>query len=66
MQATRLGASDFLEKPVMPADLRLSVACVLDEPHQPAPEPDGNTPLTLARVRLELIRGDVLAGPSSC
>lgn len=59
VQATHLGASDFLEKPVMPADLRLSVACVLSEPLEPAPEPEGATSLTLAHVRLELLRGDV-------
>jgi DNA-binding response OmpR family regulator len=31
VQAVRLGASDFLEKPFRPEDLRLSVASVLDE-----------------------------------
>jgi DNA-binding response OmpR family regulator len=31
VQAIRLGASDFLEKPFTPDDLRLSVASVLDE-----------------------------------
>jgi DNA-binding response OmpR family regulator len=31
IQAIRLGASDFLEKPVIPEDLRLSVASVLRE-----------------------------------
>jgi CheY-like chemotaxis protein len=32
VQAMRLGASDFLEKPFLPEDLRLSVASVLREP----------------------------------
>ncbi|CAN5465691.1 hypothetical protein BH10PLA1_BH10PLA1_06530 [soil metagenome] len=32
VRAVRLGASDFLEKPVLPNDLRLSVAAVLEEP----------------------------------
>ena len=31
VEAVRLGASDFLEKPFTPDDLRLSVASVLDE-----------------------------------
>jgi DNA-binding response OmpR family regulator len=34
VQAIRLGASDFLEKPFTPDDLRLSVASVLDEGRQ--------------------------------
>jgi len=32
VQAIRMGASDFLEKPFRPEDLRISVASVLDEP----------------------------------
>jgi CheY-like chemotaxis protein len=32
VRAVRLGASDFLERPVTPEDLRLSVASVLDDP----------------------------------
>ncbi len=31
IQAVRLGASDFLEKPFTPEDVRLSIASVLDE-----------------------------------
>ena len=39
VQAMQLGASDFLEKPFTPDDLRLSVASVLQsrEVHRPAP-----------------------------
>jgi CheY-like chemotaxis protein len=40
VKAVRLGASDFLEKPVTPDELRLSVACVLDEANT---EPSGAT-----------------------
>ncbi len=32
VKAVRLGASDFLQKPVLPDDLRLSVSAVLEEP----------------------------------
>jgi DNA-binding response OmpR family regulator len=39
IQAMRLGASDFLEKPFLPEDLRLSVASVLRE--APAASPNG-------------------------
>ena len=33
VRAIRLGASDFLEKPVTPEDLRLSIAAALAEQH---------------------------------
>jgi DNA-binding response OmpR family regulator len=37
VKATRLGAVDFLEKPITPADLRQSVRSVLDEPELDSP-----------------------------
>ena len=42
VKAVRLGASDFLEKPVLPADFLLSVASVLDEPLLDAVAPDAH------------------------
>ena len=59
VQATRLGASDFLEKPVVPNDVRLSVACVLEEPNPALAGPEINYMETLRRVRKELFQGDL-------
>lgn len=42
VRATRLGALDFMEKPITPDDLRLTVAAVLSE-SQPAQELAGET-----------------------
>jgi DNA-binding NtrC family response regulator len=62
VQAIRLGASDYLEKPFTPDDLRLSVASVLNEDHPG----DGSTPTAgatydavLAGVRDALAEGHV-------
>ena len=59
VEATRLGAADFLEKPVTPEDLRLSVAGVLSCPREPLAEPDPTSMGTLARARAQLARGQV-------
>jgi DNA-binding response OmpR family regulator len=37
VKATRLGAVDFLEKPITPAELRQTVRSVLEEPELPSP-----------------------------
>lgn len=59
VKAIRVGASDFLEKPITPDDLRLTVAAVLIEPqptHALANEDDANGGYAgiLARVRKAL------------
>jgi two-component system, response regulator, stage 0 sporulation protein F len=56
VKATRLGALDFLEKPITPGDLRQAVRSVLDEPELDTP-PDvvmdvpGGYELVLSRIR---------------
>jgi two-component system, response regulator, stage 0 sporulation protein F len=56
VKATKLGAVDFLEKPITPADLRQSVRSVLDEPDLDSP-PDvvvdvpGGYELVLDKIR---------------
>src|SRR5580700_11046857 len=56
VKATRLGALDFLEKPITPQDLRQAVKSVLDEPElDVAPEVVVDVPggydLVLSRIR---------------
>ncbi len=56
VKATRLGALDFLEKPITPSDLRQAVRSVLDEPElDSAPEVVVDVPggydLVLSRIR---------------
>lgn len=56
VKATRLGALDFLEKPVTPAELRETVRSVLEEPlldSPPAsvPEPPGGYEESINRIR---------------
>lgn len=55
VQAIRLGASDFLEKPFRPEDLRISIASVLDE-ERPAQRAE-NYDDVLAEVRAALRAG---------
>jgi DNA-binding response OmpR family regulator len=56
VKATRLGALDFLEKPISPRELRKAVKSVLDEPELDSP-PDvvvdvpGGYELVLSRIR---------------
>jgi DNA-binding response OmpR family regulator len=56
VKATRLGALDFLEKPITPGELRQSIQSVLDEPELDTP-PDvvvdvpGGYDLVLKRIR---------------
>lgn len=61
VKAIRLGARDFLEKPVTPEELRLSVASVLDEPAdgQDVREPDLSYSEVLAQVRRDLFEGNL-------
>jgi DNA-binding response OmpR family regulator len=57
VKAIRLGASDFLDKPVLPADLRLSVAAALDEEREvPVPERNPEDGDILSLVRREMWR----------
>lgn len=60
VKAVRLGASDFLEKPATPEDVRLSVASVLAESREepPARESDLGYSEILATIRDNLWRGD--------
>jgi CheY-like chemotaxis protein len=59
VKAVRLGAHDFLEKPVTPEDLRLSIAAVLEEPEpESVAEPDLGYSEVLQHVREDLFQGD--------
>lgn len=62
VKAVRLGASDFLEKPVLPVDFLLSIAAVLDEP-PPAPLSPraqlGNVSEVLETVRRDIWHKDL-------
>jgi DNA-binding NtrC family response regulator len=60
VKAIRLGASDFLEKPFSPEDLRISIASVLDEPAAPGGERIGNYDDALSEIR-RLLRSGKLA-----
>jgi DNA-binding response OmpR family regulator len=56
VKATRLGALDFLEKPITPTDLRQAVRSVLDEPELDSPpevvvDVPGGYKLVLSRIR---------------
>jgi len=59
MQATRLGASDFLEKPFLPEELRMSIASVLNEPRMGAGGAEGGYGAVLQAVR-NALRGKQL------
>jgi CheY-like chemotaxis protein len=67
VKAMRLGASDFLEKPTTPEDLRLSVAAALEEsadaakpaPTAPSFHADEHLSHTLARIRHMIWNQDV-------
>ena len=62
VRATRLGAADFLEKPVTPGDLRKCVRGVLDEPRVKVglPMPPGGYEHVLGRVRRALRLMDLI------
>jgi CheY-like chemotaxis protein len=70
VQATRLGAVDFLEKPITPQDLRETVKSVLAEAQrEPAPPPTeeqlaGGYEAVLGRVRKALRVEDVTSAES--
>ncbi|MSS71166.1 MAG: response regulator [Candidatus Latescibacteria bacterium] len=63
VKATRLGALDFLEKPITPEDLRQAVASALneaeDQPRAEVEVPEGGYGAALGRVRRALRKGDV-------
>jgi DNA-binding response OmpR family regulator len=57
VKAIRLGASDFLDKPVSPDDLRLSVAAAIEEHREvPVPDRDPEDGDILSLVRREMWR----------
>jgi DNA-binding response OmpR family regulator len=62
VKATRLGAVDFLEKPITPSELRATVRSVLDEPELDAPReiatPATNYDGVLDRIRKSLRMAD--------
>lgn len=59
VKAIRLGASDFLEKPATPEDVRLSVAAVLAEPRETsAREQDLGYSEVLTAIRRDLWHGN--------
>jgi DNA-binding NtrC family response regulator len=69
VKATRLGALDFLEKPITPADLRQAVKSVLNEPELDAPSnADVNTAggyeEVLGYIRHALKREDLASAES--
>jgi DNA-binding response OmpR family regulator len=57
VQAIRMGASDFLEKPFRPEDLRISIASVLDETTVALSERAENYDTVLGEVRDSLRAG---------
>jgi CheY-like chemotaxis protein len=67
VKAMRLGASDFLEKPTTPEDLRISVAAALEEITDAEPQPQTpqtarlgeNLPPRLARIRQAVWKQDI-------
>jgi hypothetical protein len=67
VKAMRLGASDFIEKPTTPEDLRLSIAAALedlqDEPRDAAPVARSRKPIhtdqLLARIRHAVWNQDI-------
>jgi DNA-binding response OmpR family regulator len=62
VKATRLGAVDFLEKPLTPTDLREAIRSVLDEPELDSPptiaDPPGGYEKAVDRVRKSLRLAD--------
>jgi DNA-binding response OmpR family regulator len=62
VKATRLGAVDFLEKPITPAELRDTVRSVLDEPQLDAPpffsDPPGGYEKAIDQIRRALRLAD--------
>jgi response regulator RpfG family c-di-GMP phosphodiesterase len=68
VQATRLGALDFLEKPVTPQDLRETVEAVLHEPQAAETAQRDNDASSyadvLSRVRVALRASDVASAES--
>jgi DNA-binding response OmpR family regulator len=68
VKATRLGALDFLEKPVAPADLRNTIRSVLTEPELDSPPPSVEAPggyaSALSRIRRSLEMVDLTTAES--
>jgi len=68
VKATRLGAVDFLEKPITPAELRQSVRSILDEPELDEPpagaDAAGGYEQVLDRIRNSMLLADFTSAES--
>jgi CheY-like chemotaxis protein len=68
VKATRLGAVDFLEKPILPTDLRQTVRSILDEPEIDSPKVAGDAPggydQVLEGIRKSLRMADITSAES--
>ena len=68
VKATRLGALDFLEKPITPQELRQTIRSVLDEPELDYPpvlsDPPGGYEMALQRIRHMLRLADFASAES--
>jgi DNA-binding response OmpR family regulator len=68
VKATRLGAVDFLEKPLTPTDLRHGVRSILDEPELDSPPPGadaaGGYEQVLYRIRHSMREADFTSAES--
>lgn len=65
IQAVRLGAADFLEKPFKPAELRQSVASVLNEAPAASQDEQAGYAVALQTVRDALRRGKFIAAEAA-
>jgi DNA-binding response OmpR family regulator len=64
IEAMRLGADDFLEKPFLPSELRMSVASVLQNPLSRDPDLEGGYDGVLRHARAALREGNLGAAES--
>jgi DNA-binding response OmpR family regulator len=68
VKATRLGAVDFLEKPLTPTELRHTVRSILDEPELDSPpagaDADGGYEQVLHRIRRSMREADFTSAES--